>query len=91
MYKRQERYRRRTDAKGNDIDGVKIEFLEYGGWALIRRSNTSPVIILRMESRSEEGLRKIEEAVISEFRKFDTVDLEADEYVRGIVRRLNAV
>ena len=85
-----ERYRRRTDAKGNDIDGVKIEFLEYGGWALIRRSNTSPVIILRMEARSEEGLRKIEEAVISEFRKFDTVDLEADEYVRGIVRRLDA-
>ncbi|MCD6209307.1 MAG: phosphomannomutase/phosphoglucomutase [Methanophagales archaeon] len=85
-----ERYRRRTDAKGNDIDGVKIEFLEYDGWALIRRSNTSPVIILRMEARSEEGLRKIEEAVISEFRKFDTVDLEADEYVRGIVRRLDA-
>ena len=70
---------------------MKIEFLEYGGWALIRRSNTSPVIILRMESRSEEGLRKIEEAVISEFRKFDTVDLEADEYVRGIVRRLDSV
>jgi len=29
--------------------------------------------------------------VISEFRKFDTVDLEADEYVRGIVRRLDSV
>ena len=86
-----ERYRRRTDDEGNDIDGVKIEFLEYDGWALIRRSNTSPVIILRMEARSEEGLREIEEAVIREFRKFDTVDLEADEYVRGIVRRLNAV
>jgi len=42
-------------------------------------------------ARSEEGLRKIEEAVISEFRKFDTVDLEADEYVRGIVRRLDSV
>lgn len=68
------------------IDGVKIDFVEEEGWALIRRSNTSPVIILRMEVRTKEGLREIEEPVIQKFKKFKTVDLTVDEYVRGIMR-----
>ncbi len=83
-----EKYRRRTDESGKDIDGVKIEFLEENGWALVRRSNTSPVIILRMEARTEEGLGKIEEQVIKKFSEFKTVDLNADEYVRKIVQRV---
>jgi phosphomannomutase/phosphoglucomutase len=84
------RYRRRVDENGNDIDGVKIEFVDENGWALIRRSNTSPVIILRMEARTEDGLRKIEEQVIKKFLEFetDTVDLNADEYVQGIMNRV---
>lgn len=86
--KNQEEYKRRTDEAGNDIDGVKIEFAKENGWALVRRSNTSPVIILRMEARNEEGLRAIEEHVIKKFSEFDTVDLNADEYVRGIVQRI---
>ncbi|NQE46884.1 Phosphomannomutase [ANME-1 cluster archaeon GoMg2] len=83
-----EKYRRRTDEAGNDIDGVKIEFLAENGWALVRRSNTSPVIILRMEAKTEDGLRKIEEHVITKFMEFETVDLTADETVRRIVQRL---
>ena len=82
-----EKYRRRTDEAGNDIDGVKIEFLAENGWTLVRRSNTSPVIILRMEAKTEDGLRKIEEHVIKKFMEFETVDLTADETVRGIVHR----
>jgi len=85
--KEPEKYRRRTDESGKDIDGVKIEFVEENGWALVRRSNTSPVIILRMEARTEEGLREIEEQVIKKFIEFKTVDLNADEYVRKIVQR----
>ena len=81
-------YRRRTDKAGNDIDGVKIEFLAENGWALVRRSNTSPVIILRMEAKTEEGLRNIEAHVIKRFMEFDSVDLEADELVRTVVQRL---
>lgn len=81
-------YKRRTDEAGNDIDGVKIEFVKENGWALVRRSNTSPVIILRMEARNEEGLRTIEEHVLKKFSAFDTVDLNADEYVREIVQRI---
>jgi len=82
------RYRRRVDEQGNDIDGVKIEFVAENGWALIRRSNTSPVIILRMEARTSKGLQKIEEQVITKFVEFKTVDLNADEYVRGIMGRV---
>lgn len=83
-----DRYRRRVDEAGEDIDGVKIEFRADKGWALIRRSNTSPVIILRMEARKLEGLRRIEEHVIAKFLEFTEVDLNADEYVRGIVQRV---
>ncbi len=86
--KNQGEYKRRTDEAGNDIDGVKLEFVKENGWALVRRSNTSPVIILRMEARNEEGLRTIEEHVIKKFSAFDTVNLNADEYVRGIVQRI---
>ncbi len=86
--KNQGEYKRRSDEAGNDIDGVKIEFVKENGWALVRRSNTSPVIILRMEARNEEGLRTIEEHVIKKFSEFDTVDLNADEYVREIVQRI---
>ncbi len=85
--KNTEKYRRRTDEAGNDIDGVKIEFVKETGWALVRRSNTSPVIILRMEARNEEGLRNIEAHVIKKFQEFETVDLKADDYVRKIVQR----
>ena len=86
--KNPEKYRRRTDPQGNDIDGVKIEFVNENGWALVRRSNTSPVIILRMEARNEQGLGKIEEHVIKKFSEFDTVDLRADDYVKKIVQRI---
>ncbi|MHC1611288.1 MAG: phosphomannomutase/phosphoglucomutase [Candidatus Methanospirareceae archaeon] len=83
-----ERYKRRVDESGKDIDGVKIEFVEERGWALIRRSNTSPVIILRMEARTEDDLQKIEDLVIKKFEEFKTVDLTADEYLRGITERI---
>lgn len=82
------RYKRRVDEHGNDIDGVKIDFVDEEGWALIRRSNTSPVIILRMEARTAAELHKIEEHVLKKFQEFETVDLTADEYVKGIMRRL---
>ncbi|NOR78409.1 MAG: hypothetical protein GQ523_08330 [Methanophagales archaeon] len=83
-----ELYKRRTDERGNDIDGVKIEFVKENGWALVRHSNTSPVIILRMEAKTEEGLREIEKHVLSKFAEFKTVDLNADDYVRAIMQRV---
>lgn len=47
----------RKDAKTITIDGVRAQ-LNYG-WGLVRVSNTQPVICLRFESDSKEGLKKI--------------------------------
>lgn len=39
------------------IDGIRIKF--DNGWALIRASNTQPVLVLRFEAESESRLKKI--------------------------------
>ena len=39
-----------------DIDGARIQF--DGGWALVRASNTQPVLVLRFEADSEARLRR---------------------------------
>ncbi|MFH1729605.1 MAG: phosphomannomutase/phosphoglucomutase [Pseudomonadota bacterium] len=48
-----------------DIDGARILFDE--GWGLVRASNTQPVLVMRFEAFSEEGLNaiktKVEEVV----------------------------
>ena len=46
-----------------DIDGVRIPFKD--GWALVRSSNTQPVIVLRFEASSAESLQKIRSEVES--------------------------
>ena len=40
------------------IDGARVVFEE--GWGLLRASNTQPVLVLRFEARSPEGLSAIE-------------------------------
>jgi phosphomannomutase/phosphoglucomutase len=37
-----------------DIDGIRIEFED--GWALVRASNTTPVLVTRYEANSQENL-----------------------------------
>jgi phosphomannomutase/phosphoglucomutase len=54
-----EHYRARQPV--NDIDGARIEFDD--GWALIRASNTQPVIVIRFEADSVDGLRAIRDDV----------------------------
>ena len=44
-----------------DIDGVRMEFDD--GWALIRASNTQPVLVLRFEAESKESLAKYKKEV----------------------------
>jgi phosphomannomutase/phosphoglucomutase len=45
----------------NDIDGARIDFDE--GWALIRASNTQPVIVLRFEADTSDALHRIRDDV----------------------------
>lgn len=50
-----------------DIDGARALFPE--GWGLIRASNTSPVLVLRFEARSEEALEEIRKEVEAAMKK----------------------
>ncbi len=42
----------------NLIDGIRISYPD--GWALVRSSNTQPVLVMRFESSTKEGLRRIQ-------------------------------
>lgn len=44
-----------------DIDGVRIEYPD--GWALVRASNTQPVLVLRFEAASKDSLDRIRKEV----------------------------
>jgi phosphomannomutase/phosphoglucomutase len=44
-----------------DIDGVRIPFKD--GWALVRSSNTQPVIVMRFEASSAKSLQRIRKKV----------------------------
>lgn len=55
-------------AEVNLIDGIRISFAD--GWALARASNTQPVLVVRFESNSEAGLKRIEDSVMSVVNKY---------------------
>ncbi len=44
-----------------DIDGVRINF--ENGWALVRASNTTPVLVTRYEATDKESLQKYQQSV----------------------------
>ena len=44
-----------------EIDGIRIPFKD--GWALVRSSNTQPVIVLRFEATSKKSLQRIRNEV----------------------------
>lgn len=44
-----------------DIDGVRVKF--DNGWGLVRASNTQPVLVLRFESSTKDGLNSIKSFV----------------------------
>lgn len=59
--KMKEAFSKGGDYKVNLTDGIRISF-PYG-WALCRASNTQPVLVLRYESDTQEGLDKIRKQV----------------------------
>jgi len=44
-----------------DIDGVRVQFED--GWGLVRASNTQPVLVLRFESKTREGLESAQKRI----------------------------
>lgn len=49
-----------ADYQVNLIDGIRVSFAD--GWALARASNTQPVLVLRFESTTQEGLNRIQKS-----------------------------
>ena len=47
----------RRDHEVIDVDGARVLF--DGGWGLLRASNTQPVLVMRMEARTQERLDEI--------------------------------
>lgn len=56
------------NTKVNLIDGIRISFED--GWALARASNTQPVLVVRFESHTEAGLKRIQETVMDVVNKY---------------------
>jgi len=50
-----------------DIDGARVQFPD--GWALVRASNTQPVLVVRFEARTAERLQAIEQEVLGVLEK----------------------
>lgn len=58
----------RVDAKITSLDGIKAH-MPYG-WGLIRASNTQPVVCLRFESSTKEGLDRLKQEFYQELTPF---------------------
>ena len=56
-----------------DVDGVRILFGD--GWALVRASNTQPVIVLRFEAQTSQRLNEIKGLVISKLKEFGEIKI----------------
>ncbi|MGE4319173.1 MAG: phosphomannomutase/phosphoglucomutase [Deferribacterales bacterium] len=50
-----------------DIDGVRVEFEK--GWALVRASNTEPLLVTRYEAENENELTRIRSLITTELDK----------------------
>ncbi len=50
-----------------DVDGARIEFKE--GWALVRASNTQPVLVFRFEAENENFLKELQDKVYTTLEK----------------------
>jgi phosphomannomutase / phosphoglucomutase len=61
----------------SDIDGVRIQMTETG-WGLIRASNTSPYLTIRVEGVDEAEVLKIKNVLADELEKFPEVEDHLD-------------
>ena len=56
-----------NDMEASTVDGVRVRFNddngEYVGWYLARKSNTEPVLVMRMEALSESTLQTMMDVV----------------------------
>ena len=56
-----------------DVDGIRILFED--GWALIRASNTQPILVLRFEAKTRERMEEIQKIVRDKLRDYPSVEI----------------
>ena len=66
----------RTSQPVLEIDGARIDFA--GGWALVRASNTEPVLSVRLEAESREAYEVIAQRVSEALRASGVGDLPSE-------------
>ncbi len=59
-----------------DINGARVYIDD--GWGLVRASSNTPTLVLRFESKTQEGLKKLEKLFRSKLDKFDVVSKDWD-------------
>ncbi len=59
-----------------DINGARVYFED--GWGLVRASSNTPTLVLRFESKTQEGLDKIKAVFKEKLDKFDVVSKDWD-------------
>ncbi len=57
-----------------DVDGIRILFED--GWALIRASNTQPILVLRFEAKTKERMEEIQKIVRDRLSIYPSVKIE---------------
>ena len=81
----------------NTTDGGIIRWLDanrkWRGQVLVRKSNTQPMLICRLEAKDEPALVVIENEFFTELSRISTmavprIDLASDDYVKNIVARI---
>jgi len=60
----------------NDINGARV--YTDDGWGLVRASSNTPTLVLRFESKTEEGLEKVKKLFKEKLDKFEKVNKEWD-------------
>lgn len=57
------------EAKITDFDGIRADYPD--GWGLVRPSNTTPVLTLRFEADTPDGLQRIKGVFMSQLQQID--------------------
>ena len=66
-----EKVKQYVDEKGYNylsIDGVRVTFLD--GWVLIRKSNTTPILTIRFEAKTETRVEELKKEFLPKLESF---------------------
>ncbi len=63
--------------KPSTIDGIRVDYPD--GWGLVRASNTTPMLVLRFEAETDDGLQRIRQQFQQRLHAVDT-SLEIPEF-----------